>query len=322
MNKRSTRNWSLAILTVLILGIAFWWWQDLRGQKGEAAVRSPRAMINTTASEAKEEAAKMTMEVASTTIKNIKAGRIKSISQVVMKNPLPVKLTVDRLDYALLINDVKVAEGSYPQRIEIPASDSTTVFLPMYVMVKPMDAVIDKMDQEGKDTATYTFANTVYTNVPIAGERKISFNIKEELPIVRLPKMRIADIDINDVGLKNSGMKVTMEVTNRNSFPIQLEDGRYSMVIDDQTTMTGNMQEVVVLPAKQTVPVTMYTDMKTGRTMKMGWKLLFDKKDTRYRIKFDGKIRSESKLLKKSSVEFNEEGNLADLKKEVKKAQE
>jgi hypothetical protein len=94
------------------------------------------------------------------------------------------------------------------------------------------------------------------------------------------------------------------------------------MIIDGKTTMTGSMQDVVVLPAKQTVPVTMHTDMKTGRTMKMGWKMLFDKKDTRYRINFDGKVLSESKLLKKSSIDFNEEGNLADLKKEVKKAQE
>jgi len=321
MSKKSTRNWSLGILTVLILGGAFWWWQAARSS-GRNAADSPGELVNMSASEAKEEAAKMTMKVASTAITNIKAGRIKSVSQVIIKNPLPVKLTIDRLDYAMLVNDVKVAEGAYPQAIEIPASGSTSVFLPMYIMVKPMDAVIDQMDKEGKDTAMYTFLNTVHTNIPIAGAREIPFNIKEALPIVRLPQMRVGDIDINDVGLKNSGMKVTMQVTNRNSFPMSLEDGDYSMVIDDNTTMNGSMQEVVALPAKQTVPVTMQMNMKTGPALKMGWKMLFDKKDTYYRLKFDGKIRSESKLLKNSSVSLDQQGNLADLMKEAKKAME
>ncbi len=321
MSRKGGRNWSLLILMLLILGVAYWWWQG-RNKANGVNKNSPQAMINTTASEAKEEAAKMTMEVASTSITDIEGGRIKSVSQVVLKNPLPVKLTASRLDYAMLINSVKVAQGSYTQPIEIPASGSTTISLPMSIMVKPMDVVIDQMDNAKKDTATYTFLNTVYTDVPIAGKRQIPFNIKEDLPIVRLPKMRVGDIDINDVGLKNSGMKVTMQVTNRNAFPMRIEDGKYSMTIDGKNTVHGTMQDVVTLPAKQTVPVTMQMDMKTGGALKMGWKMLKEKSDSRYKLTFDGKIRSESKLLKNSSMHVDEEGNLSDLKKEVKKAME
>ncbi|MBD0376836.1 MAG: hypothetical protein ICV51_14545, partial [Flavisolibacter sp.] len=57
----------------------------------------------------------------------------------------------------------------------------------------------------------------------------------------------------------------------------------------------------------------------TGRALKMGWKMLFDKKDTRYQLTFDSNILSESKLLRNSSMHFREEGVLADLKEAIKK---
>jgi len=322
MNKRNTRNWFLGILVVVILGAALWWWLSSGRSMAGTSGSSPEAMLNSGANEAKKEGVKLTMHVASSSITDIEAGKIKIANAVTIQNPMPVKIGANRWDYAVLINGIKVAEGARTTPFELPASGSQTLTLPMTVTVKQMDAVIDQMDQQGKDTAVYTFLNTIHTDVPIAGQRRIEYNFKEELPIVRLPKMRVGDIDINDVGLKNSGMKVTMQVTNRNSFPMRLEDGTYSMTIDGKHTMEGRMQEVVTLPAKQTVPVTMDMDMKTGRAVKMGWKMLFDSKDTRYKLRFDGTIRSESKLLKNSSMHFDEEGNLADLKKEVKKARE
>jgi hypothetical protein len=51
--------------------------------------------------------------------------------------------------------------------------------------------------------------------------------------------------------------------------------------------------------------------MKTGKALKMGWKMLFDKKDTRNALAFDSKIASEHKLPQNSRMHFTDEGNLA-----------
>jgi hypothetical protein len=51
--------------------------------------------------------------------------------------------------------------------------------------------------------------------------------------------------------------------------------------------------------------------MKTGKALKMGWQMLFDKKDTRNALAFDSKIASEHKLPQNSRMHFTDEGNLA-----------
>ncbi|MBD0277921.1 MAG: LEA type 2 family protein [Flavisolibacter sp.] len=325
MKASSKRMVWFGFLVVVILGIGIWWWQsssiqngklNLSGKRGE---NTPQDLLSNTANEAKEKAVRLTMQTASMSITDIEAGRIKVANKVIIKNPLPVPLNASRYDYAALINGVKVAEGTYNKPIHVPATGSETITLPMEVMIKPMEKVIDQMNAAGKDTATYTFLNTIHTDIPIAGERKFTFNLKEELPIVRLLKMKPGDLEVKKFGLKHSGIKMTMHVTNPNPFTIRMKDGRYSMTIDDKTTMEGTLQDVVTLPAKETVPVTMHMDMRTGRALKMGWKMLFDKKDTRYQLTFDSNILSESKLLRNSSMHFREEGVLADLKEAIKK---
>lgn len=326
MKSTTKRNISLGLLTAIILLFALWWWQGSSNQNNQQTTQAktdivtPQEIINNTAHKAKEKAVNLTMEVASSSITDINTERIKVASKVIIKNPLPVALNASRLDYTVFISATKIAEGSYTKPIHVPASSSKTFSLPMQVLIKPMAKVIDKMDATGKDMATYTFKNVIHTDIPIAGERKFEVNMNEELPVVRLPKLKPGDLDVKKFGLKNSGIDMTMQITNPNPFPIRMKDARYSMKIDGKHTVEGAMQEVVSLPAKATVPVAMHMDMKTGRALKMGWKMLFDKKDTRYELTFDSKILSDVKMLANSNMHFTEEGTLYDLKEALKTA--
>jgi LEA14-like dessication related protein len=318
MKKNKTKYWILGIVSFIVLAFSFWWWRSSLKPNPEADPSTPQAMVNNTANEAKAKMAKLTMESASMSITGIKGDNIEVQNKVIIKNPLPVGVNLTGLDYVVKINGVKAAEGHYPTPIHLPASGSQTVTLPMSVSAKAIDAVNDKLQQQNKDTALYTFVNTVHTDLPIAGERKFNVTIEEELPMVWLPEMKPGDLDIKKFTLKNAGLKMTMHVTNPNSFAIRMKDGRYSMSIDGKNTMNGEMQEVVVLPAKKTVPVAMFMSMKTGSALKMGWKALFDKKDTKYKLKFDSQILSNEKMLKNASVHFKDEGTLDKLMKAVK----
>lgn len=297
------RNIFLAVLALLVLAGAFWWWR----------AGAP------TADEAKEKAVKFSMEVLSMSITDIKEGRMKGANKVVIKNPMPIKLSASRLDYAVLIDSIKVAEGTYTRAFELPASGSDTLSLPMEIMLDPMARVIERMDKAGKDTANYTFLNTIHTDVPIAGKTSFDFNLEERMPVVRLPEVKPGKLDLEKLGLRTSGLEMVMHVTNPNPFSIRMADGEYAMTIDGENTMEGSLQEVVNLPAKETTDVQMNMEMKTGQTLKTGWKMLFDRKYTRYEITFKSKILSDQKLLKNSSMHFREEGKLQELKKSLEK---
>lgn len=317
MKKAKHNEWMPILLLVLVLGGATWWYLGKNDSAGNAA--SPERMANNALHAAKEKAVKMTMKVASTSVTEIENGKIRIANRVIINNTMPLPLNASRLDYTVMAGKIKLAAGTYNKPIHIPAGGDTTLVLPMQVLVQPMDQVIEQANAAGRDSITYTFYNTIYTDVPIAGKRAIPFNLKETLPVVRLPELKPGDLDIDKLGLKRSAMDMVMHVKNPNPFTIRMRDGRYSMNIDGKHTMEGRMEKEVVLPPKQTTPVDMHMEMKTGRALKMGWKMLFDNTDTRYHLTFDSKIASDRKLLQNSSMHFTDEGTLHDLVKEVKK---
>ena len=318
MKKSRLRYWIFGIVSLMVLAVSFWWWRSSLKPNPKADPSTPQAMVSNTVNEAKAKAVKLTMQTASMSITSIRGDNIQVQNKVIIKNPLPVAVNLTGLDYIVKINGVKAAEGHYPKDIHLPASGNQTVTLPMTVSAKAIDVVNDKMAKQKRDTAVYSFINTVHTDLPIAGERKFNVTIEEELPMVWLPEMKPGDLDIKKFSLKNAGIKMTMHVTNPNSFDIRMKDGEYSMSIDGKNTVNGEMQEVVVLPAKKTVPVDMFMSMKTGRALSMGWKALFDKKDTKYKLKFDSQILSNQKMLKNASMHFTDEGTLDKLMKALK----
>lgn len=108
---------------------------------------------------------------------------------------------------------------------------------------------------------------------------------------------------------------MTVNVENPNAFPIKMKEGKYKFTIDnDENVMEGVMEKVVNIPAHGTAPVSMHTDMKTMKIPKLGWKMLFDKKDTHFKLNFSSKLMSDNGMLDNSKMAFNMSGTLDELK--------
>jgi len=279
-------------------------------------------MISSAANEAKKEALKVTMDVRKMSITDISNDQINVVGTVVVSNPLPAPLNASRFDYTVFAGGSKVAGGSYTEEIHLPAAGSQTLQLPMTVSAEAMDRLNNSMQAKGQEQVRYTFRNVLHTNIPVAGERVIRFDIEKILPVVWTPRLEPGKVSVTKLGLKNSGAQMIARITNPNAFDIRMADIRYSVSIDGQETVHGTMQEVVRLPANSTTPVAMQMDLKTGKALKMGWKMLFDKKETRYKMLMNCRILSQSRILSHFNMQFTDEGNLQDLKQSLKKADE
>ncbi len=100
---------------------------------------------------------------------------------------------------------------------------------------------------------------------------------------------------------------------------MKMKDGKYKLSIDnDENVMEGVMEKVVNIPAHGTEPVSLHVDMKTMKIPELGWKMLFDKKDTRFKLNFSGKLISENGMLNNSNMAFNMDGTLDELKNMAK----
>jgi len=298
------RKWLIALVIVALIIIGFWlWW------------RAPHSAIKQEAEKLKPE-----LKVASMNITDIDADKISATSKVIISSNLPLEVKTNRLDYVIYIDSAKVIEDSYTKPITIRSGDSTAINLPMEIMYKKITAVLKRFENEGVDSADYSMKATFQVDVPIAGERNFTMNFSKRLPALRLLKAKMGDIDIGKFGFKETDLNMVVNVTNPNVFPINMKDGKYKFSIDnDENVMEGVMEKVVSIPAHGTEPVAMHVDMKTMKVPKLGWKMLFDKKDTRFKMNFSCKLMSENGMLNNSNMAFNMSGTLDELKQAVTK---
>ena len=92
-----------------------------------------------------------------------------------------------------------------------------------------------------------------------------------------------------------------------------MKDGAFTFKIEDDMEMNGVMEKIVNIPAGGSQDVSMNAKMKEGKILKTGWKLLTDKKDTRFAYSFRCKLISENGMLKNSAMATNMEGTLDEL---------
>jgi LEA14-like dessication related protein len=300
----SSRKWLIALAIVALLIVGFWlWW------------RAPNSSIKSQAQQLKPE-----LQIASLNITDIDKDKISATSNVVLRNNLPMEVKTNRLDYVIYIDSAKVIEDSYSKPITIRSSDTTAIKLPMEIMFRKIGAVMKKFENKNVDSADYSMKATFQVEVPIAGQRNFTMNFSKRLPALKPLKAKMGDIDVGKLGFKESSIDITLNVENPNAFPMKMKDGKYKFSLDnDQNIMEGVMQKVVDIPAHASAPVAMHVDMKTMKIPKLGWKMLFDKKDTHFRLNFSSKLIAENGMLNNSRMDFNMEGTLDELTKAVAK---
>lgn len=299
-----SRKWLVIITVVLIAGLGVWWWWQ-----------SPSS------SPAKKEAAERltpNISIGSVNISDIDAERIKLKSKVTLTNPLPVDINTNKLSYEIFINSIRVIQDSYNKPIRIRSSDSTVIELPMELLAKPMARVLKYFDDEKVDSADYAMKATFTVDVPVGDEKDFTLNFSKRLPALRLPKMKVKDVDLNALRLKKEGVDMVVQIINPNAFPIKLKDGAFSFKVEDDMTMDGVLEKIINIPARGTEDVSMHAAVKEGSVLKTGWKFLTDKKDTRFTYTFRCKLQSENGMLNNSTMAASMQGTLDELVNAVK----
>lgn len=64
-------------------------------------------------------------------ISNIDKDRVDGTSRILFKNPLPVEISMNRIDYGIFIDSVRVVKDAYNRPLKIGASDSAVIEVPM-----------------------------------------------------------------------------------------------------------------------------------------------------------------------------------------------
>ncbi|MCK8490708.1 LEA type 2 family protein [Spirosoma sp. RP8] len=299
------KGWIIA-LALLLIGAAgaYIWYSRLKSNA--AAENGPY-----------DNTLKPRIELSRFDITDISDDAITMNMYMLIDNPLPVGFKAHQLDYTVYIANTPVIADSYKKPIEVKSGDSTVVMMPVKMLNKKLVRVLKTLEEKGIDSTTYKVRSSFVLDVPIVGEKTFAATMERRLPTVYIPKIKIDDIDLGKFGLKRMDVAAKVSITNKNKFPINFTDTRYTVMIDGKQIADGYQPEPVVIKAQATTPVVFPVTSKPGKTLSVLPKMLFDKKDTPYLVNFSCKIadKSDNPMFKNSKMMATVRGTLDDLKK-------
>ena len=269
---------------------------------------------------AKDDTLKPRLELGRMNITDINDGAISMTMDLLIDNPLPVGFKASQMDYTVYIADTPIVKDAYKKAIELKSGDSTLITLPIKLLAEPMLKVLKTLERKGVDSATYKVRSSFALDVPILGEKTFAITLEKKLPTLYIPKIKIDDIDFGPLGLKRTDVATKVRVTNKNKFPLNIADARYTVFIDGKEIADGHQPDPILIKAQATTPVIFPITTRPGKTLSVLPKMLFDKKDTPYRVDFRCKLidKEGDKSFKDSKFAATIKGTLDDFK-ELKK---
>lgn len=291
------KKWIVGIGILLLVGIGIWWWQSSASDPVQEEI---------------SESLTPEISVSSATITGINDERIDILTEIVLENPYPVEFSSSDMSYEVYVDSIKVIEDDYKEPIEISASDSTAIEVPMVVRADPMAKILDYFSKNRVDSAYYRLEATVVLDVPIEGREEFTMSIADSLPTFQLMDVKLQDISTNTFS-SDEGLDIVVRVTNPNHYPVRYLNSSFTFTIQDEMEVVGNMEDVINIPAGGTEDISIHAKKEWGSLTQSGLDFLFNQEDTRFTYHFTAVMSSDNKLLNGTKMETTVKGTLNEL---------
>lgn len=136
-------------------------------------------------------------------------------------NPNPVGLSLSDVEYALIVEGKQIAGGAPPQGFRIPARGAAELHLPVSVHFAQIASSVETFLE--KDTASYEAKGTVGIATPI-GTARLPLDTTGQLEVPKLPRIEFGSPHLESVSTENVALSIPITLTNRNSYPLPIEN--------------------------------------------------------------------------------------------------
>jgi len=152
-------------------------------------------------------------------------------------NPNPIGIRVDGFEYQFLIEGNQFLSGNNPNSVGLAARGESIVSIP--IMLKYIDVyeVVTAL-VKNKGIIPYTISGKFFFNTPI-GRIPIPFNKSGELPVLKMPKIDLESISLENLSLTKADIVFNLKFENPNIFAIALDNFSYNLSLNNQQLAEG-----------------------------------------------------------------------------------
>lgn len=258
------------------------------------------------------------LSVTSLTITEINNDLVKMDCRMAFDNPLLVNINTTRISYRVLIDSVQILKSEYNEPLIIRSGDTSFVELQLALDAEALSKVLKHFEINQTDSAEYAIHAMMDIDVPIAGEKQIKMNFSRRLPALKVPVVKLEELDLNLLQIRNKGVDIVLLIENPNEFEIHLHDGRFNFYIDDYFTVQGILDPDILLPPRSSEYISVNANIQDSKLIKTGWELLI-KKDAPFSLHFNGILRSENNMLDESKLNMVINGRMDEVREIMKK---
>jgi LEA14-like dessication related protein len=175
---------------------------------------------------------KPTAEVKAVQLASLSLERASLLFDLEVANPYAIAVPLLNIDYTLASGSAPFASGHSALSGTVPAHGTRRVRVP--VDVSFADAVRALGGVKPGSVVPYNAAMKVSVDAPTVGTLSLPFETQGSLPIPAVPRIELAGVDFKSLSLTDATAVLRLNVTNTNSFNVDLDQLAYSLRLGGQ----------------------------------------------------------------------------------------
>lgn len=159
------------------------------------------------------------------------------VAEIRIDNPNPVGVSLASLDWELEVEDQVVLSGTQPAGLQIAASASQTIEVPVAFTFRELRETVERVG--GAVELSVGLAVTAGIDVPVLGVVSIPLQQTASIPVPQLPTVALREIRIERLTLTGADMRASFRVTNPNVFAVDLQEFSYGLSVQGREWTAG-----------------------------------------------------------------------------------
>jgi len=225
-----------------------------------------------------------------------------------ISNPNMVGISLSGFDYKLLLNESSFLKGQQDNAVDIPASGSTKLPIPLTLNYQDVYSTFNSL--KSQDSTSYEVKCGVSFDLPVLGEQYIPVSRKGSVPLLKIPRVGIGALKVNNLGFTGAELELALELNNPNSLAFVLTGIDYNLSINNQQWLAGesNNRQPVVSKGESTLKIPFKLNfLQMGQSASQ---LLSGNMDIQYDLKGSFGLESHNPLLGNVRMPFDRSGTV------------
>jgi LEA14-like dessication related protein len=161
-----------------------------------------------------------------------------------------------------------------------------------------------------QDNSTYQINLGFSFDVPVLGVVNVPVSKSGELPLLKLPKVRLDALRVSRLSLTGAELILAVKLNNPNAFSMLIDHLQYQLDINERSWFSGDSRDSVQITEKGesiiNIPVSI-SFLEVGRS---AYQLLSGDRDLNYQFGGEIDLGTSIPLLQRVSLPFDQSGEI------------